>query len=443
MYYNDYNRMSDDTPIVANDFTVSDVEPAAQKRAKKHLGAKITALCLICALVGGAVGGAAVYMVPSITRNSTTIYEGTHTPVAVTMSSTQMDESMSGAQVYAANVGSTVGITTELVTTNLWGQKVKGAAAGSGFVITQDGYILTNYHVIDGASSIQVAFVDGTTYPATLVGGEEANDIAVLKIDATGLTPVTLGDSDNLVVGEQVCAIGNPLGELTFTYTSGSVSAKDRSITMSDGTIMNMIQTDTAINSGNSGGPLFNMFGQVIGITSAKYSSSGSSSSASIEGIGFAIPINDVKDMVTDIIEKGYVTGKPNVGIIMTDVSSEATLRYGIPSGVYIDAVLEGSCGEKAGLQVGDIITAINDTSITSANQLASAVKNYKAGDTVSFTIYRNQQTQTISVTLDENNTQREQAMAQLQEERQQSQQSSQQTQQGSGSSSWPFNFGW
>ena len=147
--------------------------------------------------------------------------------------------------------------------------------------------------------------------------------------------------------------------------------------------------------------------------------------------------------MVTDIIEKGYVTGKPNVGIIMTDVSSEATLRYGIPSGVYIDAVLEGSCGEKAGLQVGDIITAINDTSITSANQLASAVKNYKAGDTVSFTIYRNQQTQTISVTLDENNTQREQAMAQLQEERQQSQQSSQQTQQGSGSSSWPFNFGW
>jgi serine protease Do len=433
-------------PFVTSDFRVDDVTPPSSPKRKKS-GGRLVAACLACALVGGLAGGVAVKTVPSLLRGSTTIYEGTHTPVGVNMSTITVGEAMTGAQVYAANVGSTVGITTELVTTNGWGQQVKGAAAGSGFVITSDGYILTNYHVIKGASTITVAFVDGTTYPATLVGGEEANDIAVLKIDATGLTPVTLGDSDNLVVGEQVAAIGNPLGELTFSYTSGSVSAKDRSITMSDGSIMNMIQTDAAINEGNSGGPLFNFYGQVVGIISAKYSSS-SSSSASIEGLGFAIPINDVKSMVTDIIEKGYVTGKPNVGILMNDVSSEATIRYGIPSGAYVEAILEGSSGEKAGLQVGDIITAVDDTTVTSSSQLSSAVKNYKAGDTVTFTVYRNGSTLTLTATLDESTTERTEAMEALQESYQQSQ-SQTQTQNSYSSSnqqrgySWPFNFGY
>lgn len=436
MYYNDYNRMNEE-PIVTDAYKVE----AAPKKKAKGAGGRIAALCLACALVGGAMGGAAVHLAGSWGGNSTVLYEGTHEPVAVTMSNIQTGQPMTGAQVYAANVGSTVGITTELVTTNYWGQTVKGAAAGSGFVVTQDGYILTNYHVIDGASSIKVAFVDGTTYDAKLVGGEEANDIAVLKIEATGLTPVTLGDSDNLVVGEQVCAIGNPLGELTFTYTSGSVSAKDRAITMENGEIMNMLQTDTAINSGNSGGPLFNLYGEVIGITSAKYSSSAASSSASIEGIGFAIPINDVKDMVTSIMEHGYVTGKPNVGILMNDVSSEATLRYGIPSGAYVESVLEGSCADKSGLKAGDVITAVNDTAVTSSKQLSSAVKNYKAGDIVTFTVYRDGQNQTISVTLDEATQERADAMAKLQENYKQVQQ--QQSTQQQGGSSWPFSFGW
>ncbi|MDD5937628.1 MAG: trypsin-like peptidase domain-containing protein [Clostridiales bacterium] len=442
MYYNDYNRTNDEQqPIVTDNYKV-DGQDLGRKKSKKP-GVRTVALCLVCALAGGLVGGGAVRVAStgSLFGGSTTIYESTHAPVAVTMSNVSTDQPMTGAEVYAANVGSAVGITTELVTTNFWGQKVKGAAAGSGFVITQDGYILTNYHVIDGASSIKVAFVDGTTYDATLVGGEEANDIAVLKIDTTGLTPVKLGDSDNLVVGEQVCAIGNPLGELTFTYTSGSVSAKDRSITMENGEVMNMLQTDTAINSGNSGGPLFNMYGEVIGITSAKYSSS-SSSNASVEGIGFAIPINDVKDMVTDIIEKGYVTGKPNVGILMNDVSTEATQRYGIPAGAYVEAVLKGSCGEKAGLKTGDVITAVNDTAVTSSGQLASAVKNYKAGDTVTFTVYRNGQNTSISVTLDENDKAREEAMSELQEDYQASQQQDQSSSQ-QGGSTWPFGFGW
>ena len=441
MYYNDYNRINQE-PIVTNEFLVDGQEQVLPVPRKKRTGLKITALCLVCALVGGVAGGAAFRYIPGLAER-TTLYEGAHPPVAVELSNVSTDQPMSCSQVYASNVGSTVGITTELVTTNFWGQTVKGAAAGSGFVVSRDGYILTNYHVIKGASSIQVAFVDGTTYDATLVGGEEPNDIAVLKIEAQGLTPVVLGDSDNLVVGEQVCAIGNPLGELTFTFTSGYVSAKDRSITMESGEIMNMLQTDTAINSGNSGGPLFNMYGQVIGITTAKYSSS-SSSSASVEGIGFAIPINDVKDMVKDIIEKGYVTGKPNVGILMNDVSAEAQ-RYGIPAGAYVEAVLEGSCGEKAGLKAGDIITAVGDSAVTTSNQLSSAVKNYKAGDTVSFTIYRDQQLQTLEVVLDESNEERGQAMDQLQQSFQESRQQQQQVQQPQQGYSWPFGgmFGW
>lgn len=446
MYYNDYNRVNNDEPIVTDDFQVDGQRHTPPMPRKKRTGLKITALCLACALLGGVAGGAAFRYIPGLAE-STTLYEGEHPPVAVELSNVSIDQPMSGAQVYAANVGSSVGITTELVTTNFWGQTVKGAAAGSGFVVSRDGYILTNYHVIDGASSIKVAFADGTSYDATLVGGEEPNDIAVLKIEADNLTPVVLGDSDNLVVGEQVCAIGNPLGELTFTFTSGYVSAKDRSITMQSGEIMNMLQTDTAINSGNSGGPLFNMFGQVIGITTAKYSSS-SSSSASVEGIGFAIPINDVKDMVKDIIEKGYVTGKPNVGILMNDVSSEAQ-RYGIPAGAYVEAVLEGSCGEKAGLKQGDIITAVDNTAVTSSSQLSSAVKNYKAGDTVSFTVYRDKELQTVSVTLDESTVERSQAMDALQQSYRESQQQAQSQQQQQNSNSygysWPFGniFGW
>jgi len=436
MYYNDYNRIPGDEPIVTDDFRVDGEYHLVRPGKKKHTAVKLAAFGLVCALVGGAGGLAAGRLVP---LSGTTLYEGSHPPVAVTMSNVVTEEPLTGAQVYANNLNSCVGITTELVTTNYWGQRVKGAAAGSGFVISSEGYILTNYHVIDGASSIQVAFANGDTYPATLVGGEEANDIAVLKIDAQGLTPVKLGDSDNLVVGEEVCAIGNPLGELTFTYTSGSVSARDRSITMENGEVMNMLQTDTAINSGNSGGPLFNMYGEVIGITTAKYSSS-SSSNASVEGIGFAIPINDVKDMVKDIMEKGYVTGKPSVGVLMDNVSSEA-VRYGIPSGAYITAVLEGSCAEKSGLKAGDIVTAVDDTAVTSREQLKSAIKNYKAGDAVTFSVYRDKEDLELTMTLDEYDQKRVEAMDELQSQYQEALEQ-QSTQQQSGWS-WPFGFGW
>lgn len=451
MYYNDYNRTDDfrhDPP--ANSVTVPE-------RKSKHAGVKLTALCLACALVGGVAGGAFTAR-RSPGAASTTIYAGS-VPTAVTVANVTSEQPMTMSQVYAANVGSSVGITTELVTTNFWGQRVKGAAAGSGFVISSNGYILTNYHVIEGATSIQVAFQDGASYPATLVGGEASNDVAVLKIDAEGLTPVVLGNSDSLVVGEQVCTIGNPLGELTFSLTVGYVSAKDRAITFSDGKTINMIQTDTAINSGNSGGALFNSYGQVVGISSAKYSGS-SSSSASIEGIGFAIPIDDIKSIITDLMEKGYVTGKPSLGILNNDVSNQAQ-HYGVPAGAYVEAVLEGSAAEKAGLKVGDIITAMDGSAVSSTSELSAAMKQHKAGDTVTLTVYREGNRVDLTATLDEQTAEREQAMNKLHESYIESQDQTQQEERpnaydwGGGNRDdsgndfgydydWPFSFfGW
>lgn len=408
MYYNDYNRFNELSPMA---------EPPQEPPRKKRSGLRIAALCLVFALLGGVAGGAAVTYLPRVNPDTTTIYEGSHEPVVVGVSNISSDKPLTPAQVYAANVGSTVGITTELVTTNFWGQQVRGAAAGSGFVITSDGYILTNYHVIDGATSIQVAFVDGTTYPAVLVGGEEANDVAVLKIEATGLRPVVLGDSDQLVVGQTVYAIGNPLGELTYTLTDGMVSALDRLITTDESVTMNMLQTNCAINPGNSGGPLFDASGKVIGIVTAKQTRS--SSGVSAEGLGFAIPINDVKAILSDLKDFGYVTGRPFLGISGQNIS-EAIQRYGIPAGAEVVAIGEGSCAQKAGMQVGDIITAVDGTAVDSQSALSALLASeYKAGDTIQVTVVRQQEELTLTVTLDERNEKTEAAIPEVEQNQQ------------------------
>ena len=440
MYYSDYNRPPEDRePVIeTNQFHVYDSEPP-KKNKKGGLG-KFLAVGLCCAIIGGGVGGGAVWAINRFGGNTATIYEGTR-PSAVSLANVDGKTVLSPEEVYASNLESVVGVNGNM-TTNVWGQTVKNAVSGSGFVISSNdtaSYILTNYHVIDGVTDITVFFADGKSYDATLVGGEEENDIAVLKIDQGNLRPVVLGDSDAINVGEDVYAIGNPLGELTFTFTGGYVSAKDRSVTMSDGTVMNMIQTDTAINSGNSGGPLFDKYGQVVGIVSAKLSSS-SSSEASVEGLGFAIPINDVKDMVTSIMENGYVTGKPNVGILMSDVD-ESAQRYGVPAGSEVLSILDGSCAQTAGLQVGDIITAVGDTTVSSSDALKSAIKDCKAGDSVTFTVYRSGETLTINVVLDEDNQERQDAMNQLSEDYNQQQQQQSQPQQG-GNYYYNFPFG-
>lgn len=424
-------------------FSSGGAQPPKRKRGG---AAKVIALVLACTIAGGGagVGGAYLYNRIAGPQNSTTIYEEDR-PQVRTVVNTNNGQPMTPEQLYAANLASCVGITVN-TTVNIFGQTSTSAASGSGFVLSQDGYIATNYHVIEGAAkdpsvTIQVSFANGDKYDAKLVGGEKDNDVAVLKIEASGLTPVTLGDSSKLVVGESVYAIGNPLGELTYSLTDGLVSALDRLITTGengDTTTLNVLQTNCAINPGNSGGPLFDSYGNVIGITTAKYTQS--SSGVNAEGLGFALPINDVKDILADLIAHGYVTGKPYMGIQVSNVSSEAQ-RYGISAGAAVSYVAEGSCAQKAGLQVNDIIIAIDDTAIDSSSALTAALSTgYKAGDTAALTVIRNQQELKLTITFDEKNAETE--------GRNQIQQNDQQQPQGGQDNSyyyqWPFNvFPW
>ena len=404
-YYDDSVYETTGEPVREPD---PNMPPLKKEKKEKKNGKGAVALVLCCALVGGGCGVGGAFLGNSLaTKNQpTTVYsdgvstvmKGVRETSVLQVQEIDSSKELTAAEVYAANVNSTVGIITSLVTTNFWGQQTTGAAAGSGFIFTDDGYILTNYHVVEGATSITVSTYDGTSYDASLIGYDESNDVAVLKIDATGLTPVVIGDSDKLNVGDSVVAIGNPLGELTFSQTSGIVSALNREVTMSSGTTMDLIQTDCAINSGNSGGALFNMYGEVIGITNAKYSSSSSSSSASIDNIGFAIPIDQVYGIVTSIIENGYIE-KPYIGVSVMSVSEE-TQKYGLPSGASVQSVTKDSPAEEAGLQVNDIITKVGDTEITTSNELVKAIRATNPGDELELTVYRQGETLTLTITV-------------------------------------------
>ena len=356
---------------------------------------KLVALAVSCSLLGGIVGAGAMSLFGDSTVSNIT--EGQRPSSVLNVNYTDTSKELTLAELYAKNVNSTVGITTA-ITTNYWGFQTTQPASGSGFIFSDDGYILTNYHVISGASSVTVTMYDGSTYDAVIVGYDASNDIAVLKIEATGLTPVVLGDSDTINVGDTVVAIGNPLGELTFSLTSGVVSALDREVTFSDGTRMDLIQTDCAINRGNSGGALFNLYGEVIGITNAKYSSG--SSSASIDNIGFAIPLNTVRDIVASIIEKGIVA-KPYMGISVATVSEEVK-GYGLPAGASVQAIEPDSPAEKAGLLRNDIITEANGETITTSSELVDMVGSCSPGDVMTLTVFRNGAYVTVEVTIGE-----------------------------------------
>lgn len=415
-------------------------QPEHTQPKKKHTAGRVVALALCCSLLGGAVGAGAMAIGTSMTGSSgsshssstSTILQGDRPTSAINVSKIDTSKEMTAAEVYAANVNSTVGITTS-ITTNYWGYQTTAAASGSGFILTADGYILTNYHVIENSNSVKVTMYDGASYDATIVGYDESNDIAVLKIDATGLTPVVLGDSDELNVGDSVVAIGNPLGELTFSLTSGAVSALNREVTLSSNVTMDLIQTDCAINSGNSGGALFNSYGEVVGITNAKYSSSSSSGSASIDNIGFAIPINHVKNIITSIIEKGYIV-KPYIGVSVTTVSSEM-VSYGLPQGAAVKAVSENSPAAECGLKINDIITAINGEEITTSSELVKIVSASQPGDEMTLTVYRQGESEQLTLTL----TVGEQQKSALADPT-----SSSNQQQSSGSyGGFPFGFGY
>lgn len=381
-----------------------DIQPPAQPvvRKKGLSTGKVVALALSCSLLGGIAGAGFLGLVRgsklTASQQTTQFLEGVRESSVIEIVEVPTGTLMSPAQVYAANVGSTVGITTS-ITTNFWGYQTTSAASGSGFILSPDGYILTNFHVIEDSSAITVTCYDGTSYDARLIGFDESNDIAIVKVEAENLPPVILGSSDNMNVGDSVVAIGNPLGELTFSLTAGTVSALDRQVTMSSGSTMNLIQTDCAINSGNSGGALFNLYGEVVGITNAKYSSS-SASEASIDNIGFAIPINSVRAIVESIIEKGYIS-KPYIGVSVSDVSAQTQL-YGIPAGAAVQSLTEDGPAAAAGLQVGDIITKMNDTDITGSAQLVELVGQAQAGDVLQLYVYRQGSTLTLNVTVGE-----------------------------------------
>ena len=286
-------------------------------------------------------------------------------------------------------------------------QTSQATATGTGVAITEDGYIVTNAHVIYDteygaglADSISVLLNDEKSYDAEVIGYDTDCDLAVLKIKATGLTAAEFGDSDDLKLGESVIAIGNPLGfELMDTVTSGIVSGINREITIND-KAMTLLQTDAAINSGNSGGPLINKYGQVIGINSSKMSAS--YSETSIEGIGFAIPSNEVAQIVDDIMEYGYVTGKPQLGISCQDVTETISKMYNLPVGVYVTTVTDGSAADKAGLQSGDVITAVDGEEVKTSAELNAKKNLHKAGETLELTYMRSGNEEKVTVTLDQ-----------------------------------------
>ena len=417
MYYEDENNLyhysyrKGDSNVVepvynTRNFADDPVAPAAPQK-KKHGGVKTVALMLVCALVGGMVGAGALSFVQTRSGGAAGKEDGGETAV-IAFSDREAPEvenvkvsgsqKLSYAELYRANVDSVVSINTT-ITTNVFNQTVQNASAGTGFIITQDGYIVTNYHVIDSADSVKVTLYNGESYDAKVIGGDSDYDVAVIKIDAKGLKAVTFGDSSALQVGEDIAAIGNPLGELTFSMSEGIVSSVDRAINV-DGTPFNMIQVSAAINPGNSGGPLFNAYGEVVGIVSAKYSAY---ASTSVEGLGFAIPINDVIAMVEDIMENGRVTNRPYFGMMASSITANYAQQSGlaVSAGVLVNSVESGGAAEKAGLRSGDVIVKVGDKTIASMTDLNAVKKSYKAGDTVTVTVNRGGSELELELTFD------------------------------------------
>ncbi len=391
---------------------VSPPQPNRKKKSATPRAAKVIAAVLACLLIGGAAGAGGAYLMfgalnSSAASDGTAVSTegGTDRPTlqvsdradGASVAQVAAGNAMTPSQIYDAYSDSVVSI--EVQTAN-------GIGAGTGFLISEDGYILTCYHVVEGYQAISCTFIDSTSYEAAYVGGDEDADLAIIKIesaDGSSFKPVVLGDSGQLTVGSTVTAIGNALGTFANTLTSGTVSGLDRALTMSDGKVMNVLQTDCTVNSGNSGGPLFNEYGEVIGVVNAKYSSSGYSSAATVEGIGFAIPINDALAISDDLIAHGYITGKPHLGISVATVSSITAQQYSnMVVGAYVRSVEEGSCAETAGIQVGDIITQVNNQDITTYEELIDAKNALRAGDEMLLTVFREGTYLTITVTLDE-----------------------------------------
>ena len=445
-YYSDYNESPDSSEYY------SEPEPVKPKKPKRHTALKTIMVILALGIVGGSAVQVYKFMddskfnTPGSDQSSSSESSADRSTANKPVSLGSSDHSHSDRQelpglfdiatrtdakylpdIVDEIMPSVVGISstfeyTQNITTWGWGgfgsepESREMVGTGTGIVSTEDGYIITNAHVIYSetaydqnhiigeAKDVSVVFSDETEYDAKIVAYDVETDLAVLKIDKTGLTPATFGDSGDLRVGELVIAVGNPLGfELFGSVTSGIVSALNRQISINEKD-MTLIQTDAAINSGNSGGPLLNSCGQVIGINSAKMSSR-YGTEATVEGLGFAIPINEAKVIIDDLINYNHVTGRPQIGFNGQNITESISNYLDLPMGIYVRSVNKGSAAELAGISPGDIIIGINDEPVTTTNELNKIKNTFKAGDTITLKISRNGEDIDVSLTLDEANS--------------------------------------
>jgi len=386
--------ISEETKEVSMEPVISQVKEEKEDDTIKNIKRQNVVLKMICGCLVLCTAINIFLAIPKV--NKSNVYISDSEVNKIVMNEVERGEIMSASQIYNKNIDSIVAIHIETITPSIFGDYVS-AGAGSGFIISEDGYVLTNYHVIENATTIKVVMANGKEYSAKLIGSEADNDIAVIKLETNDkFVPVTLGESKSVVIGEEVVAIGNPLGELTFSITKGIVSAVDRDIQIDNFTAIDMFQVDCAVNQGNSGGPIFNMYGEVIGIVSAKYASE------IIEGLGFCIPIDDVTSILPDLVEYGKVVNKSYMGISVTDMSAEMIQQYSMVPGAYVSSVDADSCAQKAGLKIGDIITMLGDKEVNKVSDLLSAKRGYKAGETASLKIWRGGEYIELTIVFDE-----------------------------------------
>lgn len=390
------NKQTDNNEtIILGEYTETNVEnkepkPKRDGFFKARKNAVLISTCVALSALG-AFGGTMLAIQLNGGMGKAVLYQSVDTSKNKNNNATATNVSIT--DIANETMDSVVEIKTESVSTHSFFQQAIVSGAGSGVILSKDGYIVTNHHVIDGASKITVTTRSGKSFEAKLIGSDSATDLAVLKIEAEDLHPAVLGDSSKLNVGDTAVAIGNPLGSLGGTVTSGIISALDREVTI-DNQKMQLLQTNAAINPGNSGGGLFNANGELIGIVNAK------SSGDSIEGLGFAIPVNRAKEIINNLIENGYVKGRASLGVTLVNGSDsffeEDTTQ------VYIYDVSKGSAADKAGLKRGDQILKIDDTSIKDISDVTTIISNHSVGDTIKMTVLRDTQTKTITVTLGE-----------------------------------------
>ena len=399
------------TPFYYQDSaSASPMQQTPQKNAKSADTSKLirTISLLTAFVVGVAITSLFTFLaLPKLVerqiQNTNLAFSGQSAPANPSMTTEQAGAHENGEKQLLSvveisrKVGpAVVGVNTKVQRQSIFGSTAMESGSGSGIILSADGYIVTNNHVIEGANEITVTLSDGTEFQAVLIGADSRTDLAVIKIEGESFPTATLGNSSELQVGELAIAIGNPLGnELAGSVTGGYISALNRSIVVDDQEF-NLIQTDAAINPGNSGGALVNNYGEVIGINSVKMAASG------VEGIGFAIPIDEAKPIIDDLIANGYVKGRPVIGILGRDVSKQDSEYYDVPVGVYVVEASAYSAAERAGIKAGDVIIAFNGVEVTTMDELNAEKEKHKAGDTVALTVIREGRPLEISLTLQE-----------------------------------------